>query len=58
MLYVDNVIFIGNDDYLIESFKAVMKEEFEMNDMSLLRYFLGIEVDQNENGILSHRQNM
>eukprot|EP00253_Pinus_taeda_P012215 PITA_12215 len=40
----------GNDDYLIKNFKAVMKEEFEMTDMGLLRYFLGIEVDQNENG--------
>eukprot|EP00253_Pinus_taeda_P025724 PITA_25724 len=28
-----------------------MKEEFEMTDMGLLRYFLGIEVDQNKNGI-------
>eukprot|EP00253_Pinus_taeda_P009922 PITA_09922 len=40
-----------NDNYFIENFKAVMKEEFEMTDMGLLRYFLGIEVDQNENGI-------
>eukprot|EP00253_Pinus_taeda_P013575 PITA_13575 len=32
-----------------------MKEEFEMTDMGLLRYFLGIEVDQNEKGIfISH----
>eukprot|EP00253_Pinus_taeda_P020784 PITA_20784 len=51
VLYVDDVIFTGNGDYLIENFKAVMKEEFEMTDMGLLRYFLGIEVDQNENGI-------
>eukprot|EP00253_Pinus_taeda_P031978 PITA_31978 len=51
VLYVDDVIFSGNDDYLIEDFKTVMKEEFEMTDMGLLRYFLGIEVDQNENGI-------
>eukprot|EP00253_Pinus_taeda_P019255 PITA_19255 len=28
-----------------------MKEEFEMTNMDLLRYFLGIEVDQNENWI-------
>eukprot|EP00253_Pinus_taeda_P031332 PITA_31332 len=28
-----------------------MKEEFEMTDMGLLRYFLGIEVEQSENGI-------
>eukprot|EP00253_Pinus_taeda_P012378 PITA_12378 len=51
VLYVDDVTFTGNDDYLIENFKAVMKEEFEMTDMGLLRYFLGIEVDQNEIGI-------
>eukprot|EP00253_Pinus_taeda_P033015 PITA_33015 len=42
----------GNDDYRIKNVKSVMKEEFEMTDMGLLRYFLGIEVDQNENGIL------
>eukprot|EP00253_Pinus_taeda_P003275 PITA_03275 len=51
VLYVDDVIFTGNDVYLIENFKTVMKDEFEMTDMGLLRYFLGIEVDQNENGI-------
>eukprot|EP00253_Pinus_taeda_P019954 PITA_19954 len=51
VLYVDDVIFTGNDDYLIKNFKSVMKEEFEITDMGLLRYFLGIEVDQNENGI-------
>eukprot|EP00253_Pinus_taeda_P032694 PITA_32694 len=51
VLYVDDVIFTGNDDCLIENFKTVMKEEFEMTDMGLLRYFLGLEVDKNENGI-------
>eukprot|EP00253_Pinus_taeda_P014939 PITA_14939 len=29
-----------------------MKNEFEMTDLGFLRYFLGIEVDQSENGIL------
>jgi len=33
VLYVDDVIFTGNDDYLIENSKSVMKEEFEMTDM-------------------------
>ena len=42
VLYVDDVIFRGNDAYLIENFNTVMKEEFEMTDMGLLRYFLGI----------------
>eukprot|EP00253_Pinus_taeda_P023712 PITA_23712 len=51
VLHVDDVMFASNDDYLIENFKTVMKEEFEMTDMCLLRYFLGIEVEQNGNGI-------
>ena len=51
VLNVDHVIFTGNDNYLIENFKTVMKDEFEMTDMGLLRYLLGIEVEQNENGI-------
>ena len=28
VLYVDDVIFTGNDAYLIENFKVVMKDEF------------------------------
>ena len=51
VLYVDDVIFTGNDAYLIEYFKTVMKDEFEMTNMGLLRYFLGIEVEKNENNI-------
>eukprot|EP00253_Pinus_taeda_P025863 PITA_25863 len=51
VLYVDDVIFTGNDNQLIKNFKSVMKEEFEMTDMGFLRYFLGIEVVQNEKGI-------
>eukprot|EP00253_Pinus_taeda_P029848 PITA_29848 len=50
VLYVDDVIFTGNDDQLIKNFKSVMKE-FEITDMGFLKYFLGIEVDQNEKGI-------
>ena len=33
VLYVDDVILIGNDDYLVENFKKVMKDDFEMTDM-------------------------
>eukprot|EP00253_Pinus_taeda_P030808 PITA_30808 len=56
VLYVDDVIFTGNNDHLIKNFKSVMKEEFEMTDMGFLRYFLGIEVDQNEKGIFSSQE--
>ena len=39
VLYVDDLIFIGNDVSLIVDFKAVMKNEFEMIDFGVLRYF-------------------
>ena len=40
VLYVDNVIFTGNDDYLIENFKRVMKDEFEMTSMGFAEIIL------------------
>ena len=48
-LYVDDLIFTG--DFGIEDFKSVMKDEFEMTDLGLMRYFLGIEVHQSKDGI-------
>jgi hypothetical protein len=48
-LYVDDLIFTG--DFHIEEFKSIMKDEFEMTDLGLMRYFLGIEVHQSKYGI-------
>ena len=45
-LYVDDMIFIG--DFEIDEFKAAMMKEFEMTDLGLKKYFLGIEVEQSE----------
>ena len=41
-LYVDDLTFIG--DFGIKDFKAVMESEFEMTDLGLMKFFLGIEV--------------
>ena len=41
-MYVDDLIFIG--DFGIEDFKAVVESEFEMTDLRLMKFFLGIEV--------------
>ena len=51
-LYVDDFIFTENGVSLIADFKEFMKSDFEMTDLGLLRYFLGIEVKQREKGIL------
>ena len=46
ILYVDGLIFTGNDNFLIGEFKEAMKNEFEMTNLGLIKYFLGIEVKQ------------
>ena len=43
VLYVDDLILIG-DDQLIKSCKEDLAREFEMKDMGLMHYFLGMEV--------------
>ena len=50
-LYVDNLIFSGNNDEMIEEFKSTMTREFEMTDLGLLKFFLGLEVKQGETNI-------
>ena len=39
ILYVDDLIFIGSDDFLIANFKVIVKSEFQMTDFGLLRDF-------------------
>ncbi|KAM1937502.1 hypothetical protein FF1_015220 [Malus domestica] len=50
-LYVDDLIFIGSNPSMYEEFKRVMTKEFEMTDIGLMTYYLGIEVKQNKEGI-------
>ena len=43
-LYVDDLIFTRNDDVMFKEFKKSMMVEFEMFDLGMMHYFLGIEV--------------
>jgi len=47
LLYVDDLILTG-DDQLIVSCKEDLVREFEMKDMGLMHYFLGMEVWQKD----------
>ena len=51
VLYVDDLIFTGNDKALIDEFIEAIKSEFEMTNLGLLKYCLGIEVKQMHDGI-------
>ena len=50
-LYVDDMIYMGSSSFLINEFKACMKKKFEMSDLGLLHFFLGLEVKQVEDGV-------
>ena len=50
-LYVDDLIFTGSNPRMFDEFKKVMTQEFEMTDIGLMAYYLGIEVKQKEEGI-------
>ncbi|KAJ4818102.1 reverse transcriptase [Rhynchospora pubera] len=43
-LYVDDLIFTENSGEMIEKFKKAMMREFEMTDLGLMSYFLGLEI--------------
>ncbi|XP_028098760.1 uncharacterized protein LOC114298399 [Camellia sinensis] len=50
-LYVDDIIYTGNNSAMFDDFKQSMMIEFEMFDLGLMHYFLGIEVAQTSAGI-------
>eukprot|EP00253_Pinus_taeda_P013638 PITA_13638 len=47
VIYVDDIILIG-DEKLIKSCKEYLAREFEIKDMGLMYYFLGMEVWQGD----------
>ena len=50
-VYVDDLIFTGDDEIMMSEFKSSMMREFDMSDLGKMRFFLGIEVLQRSDGI-------
>ena len=55
-LYVDDLLITGSSLTVIESLKQGLKSEFEMIDLGILSYFLGIEFAYTEKGIFMHQR--
>jgi len=49
-IYVDDLIFTGDDEQMMLEFKQLMMRVFDMTDLGRMRFFLGIEVLQQTNG--------
>lgn len=50
-VYVDDLIYTGDDLSMMIEFKQSMQREFDMTDLGKMRYFLGIGVLQTPHGI-------
>ena len=50
-VYVDDLLVTGSDHAMIGEFKREMSSNFEMSDLGLLTYYLGIEVRQEKGRI-------
>jgi Reverse transcriptase (RNA-dependent DNA polymerase) len=50
-LYVDDLLFTGNNPNIFREFKQPIIEEFEMTDCGIMGYFLGIEIKQQSDDI-------
>ena len=44
ILYVDDILLIGNDVTLLESVKAYLNKNFSMKDLGEAAYILGIKI--------------
>lgn len=49
--YMDDLIYTENDVTMFETFKHSIKGKFSMTDLGNMRYFLGVEVKQDDQGI-------
>ncbi|GKB34004.1 ribonuclease H-like domain-containing protein, partial [Tanacetum coccineum] len=48
LVYVDDIVITGNDDIGINEFKLFLSTKFLIKDLGTLKYFLGIEVIEND----------
>ena len=50
-VYVDDLLVTDSNEKLVKEFKAKMLKVFEMTDLGLMSYFLGMEMKQDHDGV-------
>ena len=56
LVYVDDMVICGNCETEIEHFKSFLQNKFKIKDLGELKYFLGIEVLKDSNGICLNKR--
>ena len=52
VLHFDDLLIIGSTVASISAIKTALHNAFEMSDLGLLKQFLGLEIEQNYDGIV------
>ncbi|XP_071916242.1 uncharacterized mitochondrial protein AtMg00810-like [Coffea arabica] len=55
-LYVDDLLVTGSSKELIDKFKKEMEDVFEMTDIGMMSFFLGMEIQQKQNEVFLCQQ--
>ncbi|KAJ0735667.1 putative RNA-directed DNA polymerase [Helianthus annuus] len=51
LVYVDDIVITGNSDVEISRIKSLLSKSFQIKDLGVLKYFLGLEVIYDKSGI-------
>ena len=55
-IYVDDIVYTGSNEEMLNEFKEDMKVKYEMTDLGLLHHFLGMGVIQTDSSIFIHQR--
>lgn len=54
LLYVDDIILTGNDSAFTASIIQLLSSTFDLKDLDLLHYFLGLQIEYTASGLFVH----
>ncbi|CAM8959567.1 unnamed protein product [Rhodiola kirilowii] len=56
LVYVDDVVITGTSPRIIDKVKLFIHDKFQIKDLGLLKYFLGLEVARSKEGIFLNQR--
>ncbi|CAL9017922.1 unnamed protein product, partial [Prunus brigantina] len=54
-IYVDDIVYTGSSERMLNEFKREMMQRYEMSDLGLLHHFLGMGILQTDQGVFIHQ---
>ncbi|CAI7888954.1 unnamed protein product [Closterium sp. NIES-53] len=55
-LYVDDILLMSSSMVLLDEVKSLLSSSFHMKDLGEAKYYLGVQIERDESGILTHQE--